>query len=67
MKSLAHNLKTKEFGIVLLDYRMDYNHRDYGEETVSEEVSEELVLTKTRLQPNVRLEKVQPSIDKTLE
>lgn len=66
MKSLAHNLKRKEFGIVLLDYRMDYNHRDYGEETV-EEVSEELVLTKTRLQPNVRLEKVQPSIDKTLE
>lgn len=45
---------------------MVYNDAEYRVEP-DEEVSEELVLTKTRLQPDVRQEKIQPPIDKTLE
>lgn len=64
---LDQNLERKEFSMVLFDCRLEYNHHgDYGLET-NEEVSEELGLTKMRHQPSIRIEKIEPSIDKSLE
>lgn len=53
--------------MIPFDCRLEYNHHgDYGLET-NEEVSEELGLTKMRHQPSIQIEKIEPSIHKSLE